>query len=954
MAALVLADVVDSTQLHASVGDEVARRLWAEHDRGARTALRPWHGREVGRSDGFLLMFDSCDDALHFAFDYHRALAAMEVPFSARVGVHWGPVVLRENSAADVAGGATPFEIDGLALPTAARVMSVAQGGQTLLSQAAMQVLSGAAVRELQVHAHGHWRLKGLDEPVALFEVAPPEPASTPPPDSPKAYRVFQRGGLWLPVHELPNNLGPEPDAFIGRDDALRALARCFEDGARLVSLLGMGGIGKTRLAQRYARGWLGSHPGGAWFCDLSAARSSDGIALAIAQALDLPLGQADPVQQLTTALAARGECLLVLDNFEQVARCAEATLGVWLHALPLARFIVTSREVLGLAGEQVQVLAPMSPEEAQAMFLQRMQAAGLEAQLGAADAAALPQLVALLDQLPLAIELAAARARIVPPADQVLRMGERFRLLAGRGGRHDRQATLRATLDWSWDLLMPPERAALAQLSVFEGGFTLASAEAVVDLAPFDDAPWVADVLQSLVEKSLVRRLHARRFDLLRTVQDYAIERLLAVDDGTWRRHWQHFARMSEAEAVAGRGVEIDNLVAACRRALAVEGSDAAECAVGALVNGWAVLRLAGPFRAALELAQPLAKREALSDWQRARVLRVLGAAEELLGQSDAAREHYATGLAIAGKAGQSALQAQLQCLLVALDVRRGVVADAERALAAAMQLAPQDPVVRLMAFSARGRLELARANPKQAELHFLQALPVAQQLGDRRWEGGLLGNLGNCASMQGQLQQARDHFEQALRVASELGDRQWAGNAHCNLGLVLHELGEHAAACHELEAAIQLAAALGHRRTEATALCNLGLALQSMGNPSASLERHRQAVSAAQALSDRRLEGQLRGYLGEQLAITGLADEAWTCIGLAQSLLESIGDVHDLALLASQQALCAILLGDDERALKALANAEHQAAQLAVAVKSELGLTLARARSALSSHRS
>jgi class 3 adenylate cyclase len=286
--ALLLTDIVDSTRLNDELGDAVMAPLWAAHDSAARELVRAWRGREIGRSDGFLLLFEQAADALGFALAYHRRLATLEVPLRSRVGLHVGPVTLRLNAQADQAQGATPFEVDGIALPVAARVMAAAAAGQTLLSAAAVQALGPGPQALL---SHGHWRLKGVSEPVELFEVGDPGAPFAPPEDSAKAYRVVQVGGTWMPVRELPNSLPAERDSFVGRQDALQALARCFDDGTRLVTLLGIGGIGKTRLALRHARGWLGDYPGGAWFCDLSAARSVDGIVHAVAQGLEVPLG---------------------------------------------------------------------------------------------------------------------------------------------------------------------------------------------------------------------------------------------------------------------------------------------------------------------------------------------------------------------------------------------------------------------------------------------------------------------------------------------------------------------------------------------------------------------------------------------------------------------------------------------------------------------------------------
>ncbi|MBI3368747.1 MAG: hypothetical protein HY021_09995, partial [Burkholderiales bacterium] len=586
MAAVLLqTDLVDSTAVAQRLGDAAAATLWQRHDSLARALLRDWRGREIDKSDGFLLLFADVADAVGYALAYQRALRGLEPPLSARAGLHCGPLSLRETPADDVAFGAKPLEVDGLAKPVTARIMVLAMGGQTLISAEACAELGALEAARWRVQSHGHWRLKGVDEPLELFELGEAGIAPfAPPPDAPKAWRVVWRDDTWLPVAELRHNLPAERDSFVGRGAALQELARRFDDdGARLVSLLGIGGTGKTRLALRYARGWLGNFPGGAWFCDLSQARTLDGIVHAVAQGLDVPLGKADPVQQLGAAIAGRGRSLLILDNFEQVAKHAEATLGQWLDRAAEAHFLVTTREVLGIVGERTMALDPLPSAEAVTLFEQR--AAACEGYRPTEDdRQALPALVALMDGLPLAIELAAPRVRVMPPRVLLQRMSERFKVLASTGGRRDRQATLRATLDWSWELLSDAERSTLAQLSVFHGGFTLAAAEAVIDLSGFDTAMWLGELLQQLIEKSLVQARGDRRFDLLLSVQAYAAQKLVEADAAqgesaqvaTWRRHWTHFGQLDELAATTDRCAEIENLVSACHRAASLRAPQA------------------------------------------------------------------------------------------------------------------------------------------------------------------------------------------------------------------------------------------------------------------------------------------------------------------------------------------------------------------------------------------
>src|SRR5258705_2976497 len=198
-----------------------------------------------------------------------------------------------------------------------------------------------------------------------------------------------------------------------------------------------------------------------------------------------------------------------------------------------------------------------------------------------------------------------------MPPRTLLSRMSERFKLLSSTGGRRDRQVTLRSTFDWSWDLLSPPDKAALAQLSVFEGGFTMESAEAVLDLSGSEDAPWSVDAVQSLLDKSFVRQVSDGRFDMLGSVKEYASEHLRseghfpgsgpAALAAAEARHAGYFAGLGEKRAVAGACVEIDNLVAACRRAAARE---AAVESAGALEGALAALNLHRPFSVGLELS--------------------------------------------------------------------------------------------------------------------------------------------------------------------------------------------------------------------------------------------------------------------------------------------------------------------------------------------------------------
>ena len=836
--ALLLTDVVDSTRLTEELGDARMSELWIAHDRIARDLLPLWRGREIDKTDGMLLLFDVVGDAVGYALAYHRALVGAKLPLRARAGIHVGPVTLRANPADDIARGAKPIEVDGLALPITARVMSVALGAQTLLSADARLALGVAPQRVL---SHGHWRMHGVADPVELFEVGEADAPFTAPPDSAKVYRVVRQGDLWRPVREVRHSVPAERDSFVGRHEPLQLIAKKLEDGARLISVLGIGGTGKTRLVTRFAWTKLGDYPGGVWFCDLSQARSVDGIFFAVAQGLDVPLGKTDPVVQLAHAIAGRGECLVILDNFEQVARYAEETLGRWLERAPQARFIVTTREVLGIVGEETLALSTMPSAEAAALFLRRAESARSGYAPSADDTRAIEQLVNVLDGLPLAIELAAARVRAMAPGALLARMNERFSVLLSRTGRYGRQATLRAAFDWSWELLMESEKATLAQLSVFEGGFTLDSASAVVDLGgALPSVSRASDIVEWLVDKSLVRQVSDHRFDLLESVREYAAEHLrsegryagsgAAAAAAAQERHWTYFAALDDRAAAADRCAEANNLVVACRRATA---SGNAASATATLASAWAALKLCGPYRVALQLVDAVAALEGLESTQRSAIDWIAASASNLLGDLRRARRHIEPGLARSRLDGELLQQARFLCALGELPNDEGDAAIARQSLDLARQMARDlgDSALLCRAINALGTLSSDFGQPEAARAFYEDALAVARASQDERWEGGLLGNLATVLHAEGRLDEARVLYEPALQLAVSTGDRRWEGNTRCNLGLLLHEQGRQAEARAHFEAVLDMARPMGYQRLVSTALCNLGMALEAQG---------------------------------------------------------------------------------------------------------------------------
>ena len=973
--ALLLTDLVDSAALASRLGDVAMASLGAEHDRLARDLLRTWRGREIDKTDGFLLLFDAAADALGYALDYHRALAALVTPLVARCGLHVGPVTLRQTPAADVALGAKPLEVDGLAKLVAARVMSTALGGQILLTDAARVAIGRPAQR---VMAHGHWRFKGLPEPLALFEIGDEQAPFVAPPDVDKAYRVVNGRAdanvespvdspadsaaagvdMWLPVRTIRHSLPAERDAFIGRQTALADLARRFDSGARLVSVLGMGGTGKTRLATRFGWSALGDFAGGVWFCDLAVARDVDGLTCAVAQGLDLPLGSEDPVAQIGHAIAGRGACLLILDNFEQISRHAEPTLGHWLGRAAQARFLVTTREVLGIAGEEALALAPLPQDDAELLFRRRALAARRDFKPGADDDGAIAPLVKLLDGLPLAIEMAAARVRTLGPRAMLARMGQRFKLLTSSGHRLERQSTLRVAFDWSWDLLSDADRSAFAQLSVMEGAFSLEAAESVIALDDLPEAArgaWGLDLVQSLVDKSLLRTLPGERFAMLISVQAYADDHLrhagrypgsgpaaLAAAQG---RHSAWYAALGPQRAVDGNCVDLDNLVVACRRAISAGRSD---WACRALAGAWAALALRGPYQAGVELAQAVCGMPGLVGADAALARCTLGNALDAVGRLAQARTEHERALSHFADGQGGACEIDALNSLGGLMTRAGQTNAARHTLLRALELARQQSQTLLAsnALNGLGNLEFNQGHMDESLGYYEAALSLAKASGHRRGECSVLGNLGNLNASCGRVDAARAVADQALALARELGDRRREGNTLSNLGM-LHwtqgRLDEARSAC---DAALALARDLGRPQLESVALCNLGLILQALGQPEPAMQHLEAALRLTRQMGDHRAEGQVLGYLGWIDARQGRFSAARERLDAGHTLLREVADALSLGVLLCQRAEFECLSGQRERASLSLAEAQQMAAQTggAAAAGSELGQALER----------
>lgn len=765
------------------------------------------------------------------------------------------------------------------------------------------------------------------------------------------------------PEREL-TNFQPPVDRFIGRAPELVAITRIFEHGARLLTLLGPGGVGKTRLATEY--GWRERQrwPGGVWCCDLSEAHDIEQVASAIAEAIGVPLTSGEPLDQLDSIFAARGRALWILDNYEQLAGLSEQTLTRWLGASRDACFLVTSRVRLGCDAEKILEAAPMDGdriEEAVELFVERAKAQ--KARFNPVDPetrASLRELVVLLDGLPLAIELAAARSRVLSPKKMLLKMTRRFELLrAKRSGALARQATLRGAIDWSWQLLEPAYRCAMAQLSVFHGGFSLEAAEDIVELDEFGDAFFVNDMLRKLTHHSLLRRVpgHTDRFAMLVSIAEFARDRLSEPED-TWPSFLEEELRERYVAFFAGYGTreaceelhgsvmslrswaqDLDNLLGAVEVGLAEDmEEDAAFCAVAAAE----FIEMRGPFNRGIVLLERLVKPEIDAEID-GRVELQLARLRWRAGEPDAAIEQLESILERAPKR-YDALHAEVKMYL---GILLGETSKEQRALEllSASFINTQLSVrLRAVAGFNLAILEQHRGNLDSARALHEEAREMADSVGAQRVVAMTFANSGVLAFLQGRESDCRADLERALTSFRLVGDRRSEGAVLGNLAVLALKQGRKTDAERGMSRALELARSLGDRRTEGITLGNLADVHRQSGRLDEALQGIERALQISIDMHDMRWQGYWESLSGEVLEELGRREDALGAYDRAIALYESTYDIERLARTHGRRGISLARAGLREQAGEALEAARFAQAQLDSGSDSELAGVLDR----------
>jgi len=721
-------DVEGSTKLLHQLGPEGYAATLAEHRRIVREAFTARGGVEVDtQGDAFFVAFPSATGALEAARAITDGLAGG--PIKVRMGLHTGTPLLTEEGYI------------GTDVHRAARIGAAGHGGQVLVSVATVALTGSDGLRDLGEH-----RLKDFEQPVPIYQVGDER---------------------FPPLKTISNTNLPRPaSSFVGREAEVAHVGELLRADARLLTLTGPGGSGKTRLAIEAATTLVTEFKAGVFWVDLAPLRDPQLVADTIGDVLGAKDGLAEHIGQR--------EMLLLLDNLEQVIDAA-AELATLVEACPSLRLLVTSRERLRVRGEVELPVAPLADPDAVALFCARAQVAPDEA---------VHQLCLALDNLPLALELAAARASVLTPSQILERLSGRLDLLRGGRDADPRQQTLRTTIAWSHDLLSAEDQQLFARLAVFAGGWTV---EAAVEVVHAD-----LDGLESLVDKSLVR--HAGdRFWMLETIREYAAERLKASAEASdvRRRHADFFLALAEsteslvrAEELGGGGREwLD------RQARELDNSRAALDLLETADEPQLAVRMAGALTAIW--GNPLSANKGHVAEGRRRLARALdldqsptGArAKALLAAAELA--HFSEDSTAASAWAKEALDLYRQLedrpgLAEAMSVLGVELGEGGNWIAARPLIEESLQLFRELGNEARvmwGTRTLAWAYAELGDLGrarplYEDALRQARVAGNRLFESVVLGSLAWLAFAQDRVQDAPALMKESLRIQSDVAD--------------------------------------------------------------------------------------------------------------------------------------------------------------------------------------
>ena len=836
---LLFTDIEGSARLWEQHGEEMSRAL-AAHDAASRAAVERNHGIVVKMTgDGMYAAFSDPVDALNATALLQQTLenlATATIPLRVRAGLHLGMVERRDD------------DLFGSAVNRAARIMKAAHGGQVLVSQAVADGVNDRLPSMVTLRDLGAVRLRDLATSERVYQLVHPQ--------------LRQDFPALRSLEATPNNLPQQMTSFIGRERELIE-AKALLAKTRLLTLLGMGGLGKTRLSLQIGADALEQYPDGVWFVDLAPIKDASLVTNIAAQVLGVREEAGKPLVQTLCAQIKERQLLLIVDNCEHLVSACASLADVLLQAAPKLRILATSREALHIRGEQTYPVLPLRVPDATAgvesllrsdavqLFVERTRLQKPAFSVSDEEAPAVAELCARLDGIPLALELAAARMRSMSVAQINERLHDRFKLLTG-GSRValERQQTLRALVNWSYDLLQKSEQIVLDRLSVFAGGFDLAAAEVVCGAEPLapDD---ILDLVTSLVDKSLVMFEHERggaRYGLLETIREFAHEHLTK----------QRYGILETIREVAQQRLEQRDDVAA---------TAARHCDyfLGIAKTGRA--KLQGP-----EGGQWTRRLEVELDNLRA-----------------------AIAVALAGGV-DPVIAVKFEVALMNFRILRGYLTEARNNIQAALGLPGLPDIARCHALYVGGCLATRQGDPAGAMAMLTECLALRRRLGDPRETAGTLSTLAMAHLQQGDTAMARERAEEALGTFREIGDKLGEAVGLLHLGEICMQLPDDAKAREHFEQCLVLAQSLKHQEIESECERNLGEIDLATGDLQAAQARFARSLKVSRDAEDRRNESIALWCLGK-------TDIARGDRGMARKrLAEALRSFHALEMRAEE----------------------------------------------------
>lgn len=784
-------DIEDSTRLWQEQPEAMAQ-AHALHDQILHEAMEANHGyvfQIVG--DSFSVAFHNARDGLQAALQAQQVLTRLtdkEIssfitqPSSLSVKVRMG---LHTGSAEIQADG----KYEGyVTIASAQRVMSVAHGGQILISQTTANLLSDLP-NEISLRDLGEHQLKSLRTPVRLYQIVAP--------DLPQDFPPLQS------FNQFPNNLPTQLTSFIGREKEIEEIKAVLTpvpspvgrgESARLVTLTGSGGTGKTRLSQEVGAQLLTNFQHGVWLVELAPLSDEAQIIPALAQVFGIQELPFNPLAKMVEDYLRDKKLLLILDNCEHlIAGCARLADHL-LHQCAGLKILASSREALGIAGEIAYRTPSLGDAESTQLFVDRARAANSNFKLTDANASAVAQICHRLDGIPLAIELAAARTKLLSAEQIATRLDDMFRLLVG-GSRTalPRQQTLRALIDWSYDLLSDEEKRLLQFASVFVGGWTLEALEFVAE------EPNTLELLEQLVNKSLVvteEHKGEMRYFLLETIRQYSREKLFEAKQASAARdrHFIHYKKMtsglwgvnymsqeSGTQRLISQQVEVENLRAAFEWGLQNDAQGALELAASI---GMIVSMMGGQIEGTTMLKTAMEKFRALPPVEgEANRLRkeiyahgcfTMGVLLQGTNEITYSRSILQEAIAIARELGNKhmlGLALEMYANASAMIKAEDTAAAAQEGLEIFREL--NNSAGLEMAYSNLARWAAMRGDFQESE-KYLALAGASTKKGAISIQSGFLNlGLGVGARSQGRYEVAQRHFEEGLRIMKYIGHK-------------------------------------------------------------------------------------------------------------------------------------------------------------------------------------